>query len=51
MKKKTNSKIDSLLVLLFSTAIFLSVGWYIAEADNEILRKELSSYTGTEVRK
>ena len=51
MKKKANSKIDSLLVLLFSTAIFLSVGWYMAEADNEILRKELSSHTGQEVRK
>ncbi|WP_191225562.1 hypothetical protein [Acinetobacter johnsonii] len=51
MKKKTNSKVDSLLVLLFSTAIFLSVGWYMAEADNEILRKELSSHTDQEVRK
>lgn len=26
-------------------------GWYSAEADNEILRKELSHYTGKEVRK
>lgn len=26
-------------------------GWYFAENDNEILRQELSTYTGTEVRK
>lgn len=26
-------------------------GWYFAECDNEILRQELSVYTGKEVRK
>jgi len=26
-------------------------GWYFAESDNEILRKELSSHTGQEVHK
>ena len=35
---------------LFSTILCFS-GWYFAENDNEILRKELSTYTGTEVRK
>ncbi len=35
---------------LFSTILCFS-GWYFAESDNEILRKELSLHTGKEVRK
>ena len=38
-------------VVLFSLTIFSFSGWYFAENDNEILRKELSEYTGKEVRK
>ncbi len=38
-------------VILFSLTIFSFSGWYFAESDNEILRKELSVYTGQEVRK
>jgi len=38
-------------LLFFFLTIFGFSGWYIAETDNEILRKELSHYSGTEVRK
>ncbi len=38
-------------LLFFFLTIFGFSGWYIAENDNEILRKELSEYTGKEVRK
>lgn len=38
-------------VVLFSLIIFSFSGWYFAENDNEILRQELSQYTGKEVRK
>lgn len=37
-------------VVLFSLTIFSFSGWYFAENDNEILRKELSQYTSKEVR-
>lgn len=36
---------------LFVLMIFSSTCWYIAETDNDILRKELSYYKGEEVRK
>ena len=39
------------LLLFFFLTIFGFSGWYFAENDNEILRQELSTYTGTEVRK
>lgn len=39
------------LLLFFFLTIFGFSGWYLAESDNEILRKELSSYTDKEVRK
>ncbi len=38
-------------VVLFSLIIFSFAGWYMAEADNEILRAELSIYANHEVRK
>lgn len=38
-------------VVLFLLIIFSFAGWYMAEADNEILRKQLSDYTAKEVRK
>lgn len=38
------------LFFLFSTVLGF-MGWYFAESDNEILRKELSFYTGGELRK
>jgi len=38
-------------LLFFFLTIFSFSGWYFAESDNEILRKELSVYTGQEVRK
>lgn len=39
------------LLLFFFLTIFGFSGWYLAESDNEILRKELSTYKGKEVRK
>jgi len=45
---KENSIISA---VLFSLTIFGFSGWYFAESDNEILRKQLSSHTGQEVRK
>lgn len=36
---------------LFIMLIISSLGWYIAEMDNEVLRQELSLYTGKEIRK
>lgn len=43
---------NSLLIgFIFALSIFSFTGWYLAESDNEILRKELSTYTGKEVRK
>ncbi len=38
------------VIFMFLTFVGFS-GWYFAENDNEILRQELSTYTGTEVRK
>lgn len=38
-------------VVLFSLTVFSFSGWYFAESDNEILRLELSAYTGKEVHK
>ena len=45
------NEINKLMIINLCLSGFLFMGWYIAEADNEILRQELSSYTGTEVRK
>ena len=39
------------LLLFFFLTIFGFSGWYLAENDNEILRKELSSHTGQKVHK
>ena len=44
-------KNDLFAVIFMFLAIFGYSGWYLAESDNEILRKELSSHTGQEVRK
>ncbi|WP_313042036.1 hypothetical protein [Acinetobacter sp.] len=44
-------KNDLFAVIFMLLTFFGFSGWYMAEADNEILRQELSSYTGTEVRK
>ena len=38
-------------LLFFFLSIFSFSGCYFAESDNDILRKELSVYTGQEVRK
>ena len=45
------NKINKLAVVNLCLSGFLFMGWYFAENDNEILRQELSTYTGTEVRK
>lgn len=42
---------DFFTVIFMVLVIFGYSGWYFAESDNEILRQELSSYTGKEVRK
>lgn len=43
---------NSLLIgIIFALMMFSFAGWYFAENDNEILRKELSQYTGKEVHK
>ena len=42
---------DFFTVIFMVLAIFGYSGWYLAENDNEILRKELSTYKGKEVRK
>lgn len=43
---------NSLLMgIIFALMIFSFSGWYNAESDNEVLRKELSMYTGKEVLK
>ena len=42
---------DFFTVIFMVLTIFGYSGWYLAESDNEILRKELSSHTGQEVRK
>ena len=42
---------NKLIIVGFCLSIFLYMGWYFAENDNEILRKELSSHTGQEVHK
>lgn len=46
-------KKENIIIAIFLLCItaFSFMGWYSAEADNEILRKELSRYTGTEVRR
>ena len=46
-----NEHISLLNGIIFALMIFSFTGWYFAENDNEILRQELSTYTGTEVRK
>lgn len=48
MKKTTNSKSDYLMLALFITAIFLSFGWYCAEAENEVLREEQAAQNYTQ---
>ncbi|MCX5466514.1 hypothetical protein [Acinetobacter nematophilus] len=48
MKKTNNSKTDSLTVFLFAIAIFLSFGWYFAEAENEVLREEQAAQNYTQ---
>lgn len=47
MKKTTNSKSDYLMLVLFIVAILLSFGWYLAEAENEVLREELAAQNYT----
>ncbi|MDG9993311.1 hypothetical protein N7586_13975 [Acinetobacter ursingii] len=37
--------------LIFGLMIFAFLGWFFAEQDNEILRKELSMHTGKEILK
>ena len=44
-------KNDFFAVLYLVLTMIGFSGWYFAENDNEILRQELSTYTGTEVRK
>ncbi len=44
-------KADIFTVLFLLMTFFSFTGWYMAEADNEILRKQLSDYTAKEVRK
>lgn len=44
-------KNDLFAVIFMFLAIWGYSGWYLAESDNEILRKELLMYTGKEVRK
>ena len=44
-------KNDLFEVIFMCLTFFGFAGWYMAEADNEILRKELSSHTGQEVHK
>lgn len=52
MKKSTDKKDHGFIaVLLICLSAFSFIGWYTAETDNEILRKELSYYTGEEIRK
>ena len=42
---------DIFTVLFLLMTFFSFTGWYMAEADNEILRAELSAYADREVRK
>ncbi len=44
-------KNDLFAVIFLCSTILGFMGWYFAESDNEILRQELSSYTGKEVHK
>ena len=44
-------KNDLFAVIFMFLTIFGYSGWFLAENDNEILRKELSTYKGKEVRK
>ena len=44
-------KNDLFTVIFMFLTIFGYSCWYLAENDNEILRKELSTYKGKEVRK
>lgn len=43
-------KNDLFALIFLASTIFCFSGWYFAESDNEILRKELSSYTGKEFK-
>lgn len=43
MKKTSNSNHDVLSAVLLVIAIFMSFGWYFAEADNELLLQELEA--------
>lgn len=45
------NEINKLIIINLCLSGFLFMGWYFAESDNEILRQELSTYTGQEVRK
>ena len=46
--QQENNVIGTCIIVL---VIFLFIGWYTAESDNEILRKELSLYKGEVIRK
>lgn len=43
MKKTSNSGSDFLSVILLIVAGFMCLGWYCAEADNELLQQELEA--------
>lgn len=44
-----NDHITLINKLIFGLMIFAFLGWFFAEQDNDILRKELSSYTNKEI--
>ena len=46
--QQENNILGSCIIFL---VVFLFIGWYTAESDNEILRKELSLYKGEEIQK
>lgn len=46
--KQENSILSGCIIFL---VVFLFIGWYTAESDNELLRKELSLYKGEVIRK
>ena len=48
--KDQNTDTGYLTLILWILLAFMIAGWYFAEADNEILRKELSIYTGKEFK-
>lgn len=44
-----NDHISLINKLIFGLMLFAFLGWFMAEQDNEILRKELSTYTDKEI--